>query len=568
MSTIKVTNLSGRGGASPNLPDGAVVTGVATATTFSGTLDGSLKTTGTPTLGLGVTINSSGLHISGVTTVGVVTGGTFYGDGTNLTGVGETIAPWHYNPDINDSEVTVDTGIGITFNKKVEAGSGTATIKIVNAGAAGTTIQSWGVSSCTFNVTQFTLGALVSPLTVNQTYQVDIPEGFLVDSNETSYAGTAYTFSVQDAVNKLWTWGDNTYGRLGHNQAEAVVDSLSSPVQIPGTGWKSGWQQSNANSTYNTGGVKTDGTLWMWGYNNQGQLGLNNVTYYSSPTQVPGTTWSLVSSGTYSSGAIKTDGTLWMWGRNTFGQIGNNTQGQPTATSKSSPTQIPGTTWRSVNIGHYTITATKTDNTLWVWGRGESGVTGTNQPTNTNYSSPVQVPGTTWKSSISLSDTNSAAIKTDGTLWTWGANNSGVLGVNNNTAYSSPVQVPGTTWAAISGGNEWILATKTDGTLWGWGEGGDGNLGQNNRAKYSSPVQVPGTWGTNELHILAGRGSAYAIKADGTLWSWGYNDTGGLGQNNRARYSSPVQVGSNTDWDQVGGFGMNQVAAIQADETP
>ena len=109
MSTINVTNLKGRGGASPTLPDGAVVTGVATATTFSGTLDGSLKTTGTPTLGLGVTINSSGLHISGVTTVGVVTGGTFYGDGSNLTGVGETIAPWNYNPDINDSEVTVDT---------------------------------------------------------------------------------------------------------------------------------------------------------------------------------------------------------------------------------------------------------------------------------------------------------------------------------------------------------------------------------------------------------------------------------------------------------------------------
>ena len=113
MSTIKVNNLSGKGGATPNLPDGAVISGVATVTNLkptnvnvSGavtatTFDGSLKSTGTPTLGLGVTINSSGLHISGVTTVGVVTGGTFYGDGTNLTGVGETIAPWHYNPPLN-----------------------------------------------------------------------------------------------------------------------------------------------------------------------------------------------------------------------------------------------------------------------------------------------------------------------------------------------------------------------------------------------------------------------------------------------------------------------------------
>ena len=151
MSTINVTNLSGRNG-SPNLPDGAVVTGVVTSTTF----DGNLKSTGTPTLGLGVTINSSGVNVSGV-----LTATSLYGDGSNLTGVGESIAPHYYNPDVNDSAVTSETGIGITFNKKVEAGSGTATIKIVNAGAAGTTIQSWGVSSATYNVTQCSLDSLV-----------------------------------------------------------------------------------------------------------------------------------------------------------------------------------------------------------------------------------------------------------------------------------------------------------------------------------------------------------------------------------------------------------------------
>ena len=108
MSTINVTNLSGRGGATPNLPDGANITGVATATTF----DGSLKSTGTPTLGLGVTINSSGVAISGVCTAGIVSATTFYGSGSGLTGVGETIAPWNYNPDLNDTQATVDTGIG------------------------------------------------------------------------------------------------------------------------------------------------------------------------------------------------------------------------------------------------------------------------------------------------------------------------------------------------------------------------------------------------------------------------------------------------------------------------
>ena len=195
MSTINVTNLSGRGGATPNLPDGANITGVATATTFSGTLDGSLKSSGTPTLGLGVTINASGVAISGV-----LTATTLKGDGSNLTGVGESIVPWYYNPDTYDTAVPVSTGIGYTFNKLVNMGSGTVTLKIVNAGVAGTTIQSWGISSVTkAAVTEFALNSLVSPLIINQTYQVDIPEGFVVSSTGTNYAGTAYTFTAQGA---------------------------------------------------------------------------------------------------------------------------------------------------------------------------------------------------------------------------------------------------------------------------------------------------------------------------------------------------------------------------------
>ena len=207
MSTINVTNLSGRGGGTPNLPDGAVISGVATITNLkptnvnvSGavtatTFDGSLKSTGTPTLGLGVTINSSGINVSGV-----LTATTFKGDGSNLTGVGESIAPWHYNPDINDTSVQVDTGIGITFNKRVLAGSGTATLKVVNAGTAGTTIQSWGISSTTIGITDISLGSLVSDLLINQTYQFDMPEGFVVSSTGTSYVGTAYTFTVRPAA--------------------------------------------------------------------------------------------------------------------------------------------------------------------------------------------------------------------------------------------------------------------------------------------------------------------------------------------------------------------------------
>ena len=278
MSTINVTNLSGRGGGTPNLPDGAVISGVATVTNLkptnvnvSGavtattvvatTFDGSLKSTGTPTLGLGVTINNSGVHVSGVCTAGIGSFTTLYGDGSNLTGVGESIAPWHYNPDVGDTKVMLDelttSGIGITFNKKVEAGSGTATLKIVNAGAAGTTIQSWGVSSCTFNVTALILDTLVSNLTLDQTYQVDIPSGFIVDSNETSYAGTAYTFTATGPVSRLFSWGQATQGMRGLNN----LVRYSSPTQVGGLGWSVIARTGANHGTYSSFAIKDDGTL-------------------------------------------------------------------------------------------------------------------------------------------------------------------------------------------------------------------------------------------------------------------------------------------------------------------
>jgi len=561
MSTINVTNLSGRNG-SPNLPDGAVVTGVVTSTTF----DGNLKSTGTPTLGLGVTINASGISVSGV-----LTATSFVGSGSGLTGVGETLGPWYYNPDVNDTAVTIGTGIGITFNKKVEAGSGTATLKIVNAGAAGTTIQSWGISSATFPsgaVTEFTLGSLVSDLVINQTYQLDIPEGFVVDSNETSYAGTAYTFTTEGAFNKLFTWGNNQEGNLGHNN----ITAYSSPKQIPGsTAWKAGWGQGNHDDGYNSAAVKTDGTLWTWGRNSYGVMGINTpssnpTAKYSSPVQVPGTTWSQVAISGGVAFAVKTDGTLWGWGGN-----GNGALGQNDVVSRSSPVQIPGTTWSYVVSSGSGGLALRTDNTLWAWGYGASGRLGLNA--NTNYSSPTQIPGTTW-SKITVISAGAFGIKTNGTLWAWGANDNGMLGLNaaSPAKQSSPTQIPGTTWALLAGRYRGGIATKTDGTLWTWGYGWDGGLGVPSAGETdrSSPVQVPGTtWATTgESKIMGNLGFCGAIKTNGTLWMWGHNNQGELGQENTTIVSSPVQVGSRTDWDQVGSFGRDMTMAIQKDETP
>ena len=155
-----------------------------------------------------------------------------------------------------------------------------------------------------------------------------------------------------------------------------------------------------------------------------------------------------------------------------------------------------------------------------------------------------------------------AAIKTDGTLWMWGnqgANPNGVLGQNQGTTeYSSPVQIygGGTNWRNITTGIVNVFATKTDGTMWVWGGQNDaGNLGLNEGGGYSvhmksSPTQLPGTtWNqaTTNSYFTA------ATKTDGTLWTWGINTYGGLGLNTAVHYSSPVQVGSDTDWSIVAG---------------
>jgi alpha-tubulin suppressor-like RCC1 family protein len=192
---------------------------------------------------------------------------------------------------------------------------------------------------------------------------------------------------------------------------------------------------------YFTAAVRTNGTLWAWGFNGNGQLGKNDLTHRSSPVQevLAATTWKSVSAGGYHAAALRTDGTLWLWGRNTSGQLGKND-----VTHRSSPVQelTSGTTWTTVSCGAYHTSAVKTDGSLWSWGDNTEGQLGDN--TVTRKSSPVQTVsgGTNWKKVLG-GQNFTAALKTDGTLWAWGHNNFGQLGMGDIVHRSSPTQVPG-----------------------------------------------------------------------------------------------------------------------------
>jgi alpha-tubulin suppressor-like RCC1 family protein len=394
---------------------------------------------------------------------------------------------------------------------------------------------------------------------------------------------------------RLWTWGDNGSGVLG----DGTFTTRSSPVQIGTRSWN---EISSLNN--HVVAVRNDGTLWAWGLNNSGVLGTNNTTSYQSPVQV-GTlsNWSQVSAGNSHTMSVKTDGTLWAWGNNSWGQLGDGT-----FTIKSSPVQIGTlTNWSKVSMSSIDASiAIKTDGTLWSWGRGNTGILGLNS--RSDQSSPVQIGTRSW-SSVSMGQFHAMAIRTDGTLWGWGQPSSGEIGNNSQyDSYSSPIQI-GTlnNWSKVFAGKSYTMAIKTDGTLWGWGNNSVGQLGTGNTTSYSSPVQI-GTR-TNWSDILVSRldspltlaintsnelystgGATYflrtvnysspvqigtlnnwskiyiesyqgtAVKTDGTLWTWGLNGSGQLGDNTTVSRISPIQIGVSNDWASVYSGGSHTMA--------
>tara|TARA_R100000988_G_C3982298_1_gene157680 strand:+ start:14 stop:1240 length:1227 start_codon:yes stop_codon:yes gene_type:complete len=374
-----------------------------------------------------------------------------------------------------------------------------------------------------------------------------------------SYAG-GINETYEDARGsggELWVTGSNSYGELGQNN----LVKYSSPVQIPGTTWI---LAQTYGETSNVLVCKTDGTMWGWGKNNKGGIAINEAesAARSSPVQIPGTTWLRPSLGQQGiSHMTKTDGTLWYAGVTYHGNGGDGRNANsPDGWKISSPTQVPGTTWTNqVNDTQAAVQAIKSDGTYWVWGQDSGGCLGLSHVNGIyKYSSPVQLgSGTDWKTVSRGGNAGEAyGIKTDGTLYAWGANNKGQLGLNQGpaqlTGASSPIQIPGTTWANICIGEASAIATKTDGTLWTWGDNNYGQLGQNSvNDPRSSPVQIPGTnW--NTLQIVANQNGFVALKTDGTAWVWGRNADGQLGQNSTTNYSSPIQI-PGTDWNGVGG---------------
>lgn len=310
------------------------------------------------------------------------------------------------------------------------------------------------------------------------------------------------------------------------------------------------WSAVAAGGNHNIG-LKSDGTIRVWGLNNYGQLGLGigDTTNRSTPTKVGlGTDWSVVAAGNEYTVTIKTNRTLWAWGRNDEGELGD-----ASTTTRYTPRPIGiASDWLSVTTGSTHTIGMKTNKTLWAWGDNSFGQLGLeNSGAGTNRTTPTPIGNDSDWSLVSGGDKYTISIKSTGSLWSWGLNNYGQLGLGDSMiTRTTPTPIGNDSdWSAIVCGFGHSIALKTDGSLWTWGYNSSGQLGLGDNGvgtERTTPTKVDtaSDWSA----IAAGHYHSFAVKSNGTLWAWGDMSKGKLGFGAAVTAFIPTQVGTDTVW--------------------
>lgn len=331
----------------------------------------------------------------------------------------------------------------------------------------------------------------------------------------------------------VWAWGRGDFGGLGDG-AYTALRANPVPLSVSGV--------ASVSAGYShTLAVKTDGTVAGWGYNSAGQL-FGNSPSYPSPLAIPGlANITAVAAGYQHSLALKNDGTVLAWGANDSGQLG---QGTVDSNSHPVPAQVPGlTNVIAIAANNNYCLALRSDGSVWSWTSNSNGQLGTVDANNVR-STAAQVPGVSSVQSIVAGYNHVLAIKTDGTVWGWGANAFGQTGSTNyDNVNSTPTQVVNLgNVVAVGPGFGFSLAVRSDGTVWGWGLNGLGQLGNGTMGSNPQPTATQVSGISSGVAVGAGNAHGLVLLSDGTLRAWGDNQYSQLGDGTTFNRLTPVQV--------------------------
>jgi len=411
-------------------------------------------------------------------------------------------------------------------------------------------------------------------------------------------AGDDFTCGIR-VDGGLFCWGYNDRGQLGVGMDAPQIDD---PVQVQ---IGSTWESVSAGAAHACA-IRSDRSLWCWGHNWAGQLGLGTSDDQNRPTNVGTASWRLVAAGTYHTCGIRDDDSMWCWGRNDVGQVGSNsTMNQPTPQDISG-----GHRWSVVAAGDVHSCAIHADGTRWCWGENYYGHFGDGGSNDSLYPKPIQdAPGEQQWSTISAGEDTTCGVLAGGGARCWGANFTGQLGDGTSSEYvETPVRLASLSddWVEIEVGATHACGRQQNGSVWCWGDAsamslesstniptelapgttsigfalgrshtcrlgsdhalwcaGDGSAGQLGAGPIgiTDPLQVPGTW----VAVDGGQSTTCAINTSAELYCWGENGASEVGDNTYFRRLTPTKLTG--QWKSVS-VGRNHSCALDLSDNP
>ncbi|MCL2513563.1 MAG: bacterial Ig-like domain-containing protein, partial [Oscillospiraceae bacterium] len=305
--------------------------------------------------------------------------------------------------------------------------------------------------------------------------------------------------------------------------------------------------------------LKTDGTVWAWGGGWEGCLGYGGYDYKCVPIQVKDlTNVTMIAAGNFHNLAVKNDGTVWAWGSNEWDQLGDGTN----VDNRNAPVQVKNLTDAvAVAAGTRHSIALKSDGTVWAWGDNGCGQLGDGLWTHNR--TLVQVKNLTGVKSIAAGNGYSLALKNDGTIWSWGGGWSGNLGNGEHDDKNTAVQVLNLTGAdsiSVLYNDTSLAFRNSDSSVWVWGNGLGVDFGGAEWDWNSNiPVKQPNLTGVTA--IARGESHHLILKSDGTVWAWGNNDCGQIGDPMGASWrDEPIHAGNMTGVSAIAAIGHSSIA--------